>query len=296
VTKLDGSGEDADDGHEAAALGAFLTIAEEEVAAASGTEIADEDVRGAEARGEELGAIRFAEIEQDFFRWRLVAGGHPIEPLDGVGLVAGAEFVEPFGGLDKLREELGGDFGADFVAAGPDRGADGGDEVGGLGFELHLHLADGFDDDALQSAAPTGMHGGNGAIFRIDEENRDAIGGLDAEEEARTVRGGGIASARFGGCGVEKVDDVGMDLLQRNEFEVRRAEDRLKAAAVFEDVFLAIPFGKAEIENFFTVQRTDTARSRAEAVDEPGEFCECGDLKDLHAASFKRAPTVEGGA
>jgi hypothetical protein len=31
-----GTGADADDGHEAAALGAFLSVAEEEVAAASG--------------------------------------------------------------------------------------------------------------------------------------------------------------------------------------------------------------------------------------------------------------------
>jgi hypothetical protein len=70
----------------------------------------------------------------------------------------------------------------------------------------------------------------------------------------------------------------------------------LKAAAVFQDVFTAIPFGKTEIEHFLAVQKADAAWAGAEAVDEPGEFCECGDLQDLDAASFKRAPTVEGGA
>jgi len=40
---------EADDGHEAAAFGAFFAVAEEEVAAAGGAEIADEDVGGAEA-------------------------------------------------------------------------------------------------------------------------------------------------------------------------------------------------------------------------------------------------------
>ena len=79
---------------------------------------------------------------------------------------------------------------------------------------MHLHLADSFDDDALKGAAPTGMNGGDGALFRIDEENGNAVGGLDAEEKAGTVRGGGIAVARFGRRGVEKVDDVGMDLLE----------------------------------------------------------------------------------
>ena len=43
----------------------------------------------------------------------------------------------------------------------------------------------------------------------------------------------------------------------------------MEAAAVLEDVFSAIPFGKAEIENFFAVSMADAAGARAEAVDEP---------------------------
>ena len=39
---------DADDGHEAATLRAFLPVAEEEFAAASGAEVANEDIGGAE--------------------------------------------------------------------------------------------------------------------------------------------------------------------------------------------------------------------------------------------------------
>ena len=83
-------------------MGALLAIAEEEVAAAGGTEIADEDVWGAEARAEELGAIGFTEVEEDVFRRGLVARGHHVEPLDGIGFVASAEFIEPFRGLGKL--------------------------------------------------------------------------------------------------------------------------------------------------------------------------------------------------
>src|SRR6267378_4468926 len=99
---LDGSGEDADDGQEAAALRAFFTIAEEDIAAAGGAEIADKDVGGAEACAEELGAIGFAEIEENVFGQGLVAGGHHVEPLDGIGFVAGTEFVEPVGGFGEL--------------------------------------------------------------------------------------------------------------------------------------------------------------------------------------------------
>ena len=191
---------------------AFFTVAEEEIAAAGGAEIADEDVGGAEAGAEELVAIRFAEIEQDVFGRGLVAGGHPVEPLNGIGFVAGAEFVEPFGGLGKLRLKLGGNFGADFVAAAADGRADGGKEAGRLGAELHFHLADGFDDDALEGAAPTGMDGCDGAFFRVDEEDRDAVGGLYAEKEAGEIGGGSVAAARLCWCGVEEMDDVGVNL------------------------------------------------------------------------------------
>src|SRR5882762_4114851 len=124
------------------------------------------------------------------------------------------EFVEPLGGFGELGEELGGDFGADFVAAASDGRADGGEQVGGVALELHLHLADGFHDYAGQSASPASVDGGDGALFRVHEENRDAVGGLDAKEEAGTVGHGGIALAGFGRCGVEKMDDVGMDLPQ----------------------------------------------------------------------------------
>lgn len=44
----------------------------------------------------------------------------------------------------------------------------------------------------------------------------------------------------------------------------------MKAAAVFQDVFSAVPFGKTEIENFFALHQADAAQAGAEAVDEPG--------------------------
>ena len=59
----------------------------------------------------------------------------------------------------------------------------------------------------------------------------------------------------------------------------------MEAAAVLEDVFSAIPFGKAEIENFFAVPLADTAGARAEAVDEPGQRFERIGLQNF-ALSF----------
>ena len=263
---------EADDGEEAATLRAFLAVAEEKVAAAGRAEAADEDVGGTDASAKELGAIGFAEVEEDVFERGLMARRHHIQPLNGIGLVTSAEFIEPFRSLGELGKKLSGDFGTDFIAAAADGGADGGEEIGRLGFEVHLQLADGFDDDALESAAPASMNGGDGALFGIDEEYGNAVSGLDTKEEARAVRDGGIALAGLGGCGVEKMNDIGMDLFQGDEFEIDRAEGGLEAAAVFEDVVLGVPFGEAEIENSFAALIADTAGLGAEAVDEPGEF------------------------
>jgi len=179
---LEGAEAEADDGEVAAGLGALFAVAEEEIGLAGGAEVADEDILGAEAGGEELGAIGFFQVEKDVFGRGLVAWGHAIEPLDGIGFVAGAEFVEPIGAVGELGVKLDGDFGADFVTAAADRGTDGGEQASGLGFEVHLHLADGFDGDAGEGAAPSGVDGGYGAVLGVDEEYGDAVGGLDTEE------------------------------------------------------------------------------------------------------------------
>jgi hypothetical protein len=160
-------------------LGALFSVAEEKVGAAGGTEVAYEDVLGTEAEVQELGAIGYFEVEADVL-WRgLVARGHHVEPLDRIGFVASAEFVEPFRSVGELGVELGGDFGANFIAAWADGWADGGEEVGRVGAEVHLHLADGFRGDTGQGAAPAGVDGGYGALFGVDEEDGDTIGGLD---------------------------------------------------------------------------------------------------------------------
>ena len=238
---------DADDGEVAARMGALFAVAEEEAGVAGGAEIADENVLGAETDGEELGAIGFFQVEEDVFGRGLVTWGHHVEPLDGIGFVAGAEFVEPIGGIGELGLELDGDFGADFVTAASDGRADGGEEVCGPGFEVHLHLANGFDGDAGEGAAPSGVDGGYGAVFGIDEKDGDAVGGLDAEEKAGAVGGGGVSRTGLGWDAFEKMDDVGMDLFEGDELEIGGAESGLEAAAIFEDVFAGVPIGEAKI-------------------------------------------------
>ena len=79
---------EGDGGEEAAGVGALLAIAVKEREMAGGAEAGGKDIIFAEAGGEKLGAIGFAEIEMNVFRRRLVTGGHHIEPLKRIGLFA----------------------------------------------------------------------------------------------------------------------------------------------------------------------------------------------------------------
>ena len=60
----------------------------------------------------------------------LVPRGHHVEPLERIGFFSGAGLVEIVASIGELRRELRDEFGADFVAARTDAGADGGEEIG----------------------------------------------------------------------------------------------------------------------------------------------------------------------
>lgn len=49
------------------------------------------------------------------------------------------------------------------------------------------------------------------------------------------------------------MDDIRMDLLERDEREIGGIERGLESAAIFEDVFARVPVGEAEVEDFFVV-------------------------------------------
>ena len=97
-----------------------------------------------------------------------MAGRFHVEPLERIGLFAGARFVEIFDGISELRGEFGDEVGGHFVATGPDGRTDRGEEIRRLAAKFELHSADGFLGDAGEGAAPTGVNGGYGLIFWID--------------------------------------------------------------------------------------------------------------------------------
>jgi len=259
-------------------------MAEEEIGVTSGAKTARENVLQAQAGGEELRAIGFGEIEVDIARRGLVARGRHAEPLQRIGLIAGARLVEILGGVRELRSELGDKIRAHFVTAGTDGGPERGEQVARLAAEFETHAANGFLGDAGERALPTRMDGGDGVFLGINEKDRDAIGGLHGEEQTGTVRDGGVALARKRGRGGEQADRVGVDLLQRLERKLFRAECGLQEAAVFGDVFARVPFHEAEIELRLAIEWADATGPRAETVDQPGEFAKWSELQHLQTA------------
>jgi len=143
-------------------------MAEEQAGVAGGAEVADVNIFREKARGHELRAVGFTKIETDFLRRRLVAGRLHVEPLEWVGLIARAGFIEEVGGIGELGGEFGDKVGGDFVAAGADGRTDGGEEIGGLAAKFELHLADGFLGDAGERSTPARVNRGNGPFFWID--------------------------------------------------------------------------------------------------------------------------------
>ena len=265
-------------------------MAEEEIGVAGGAEVADVDIFREQAGDRELRAVGFAEIEVDIFRRRLVAGRLHIEPLQRIGLFARARFVKVVRGIGKLGGKFGDEVGGDFIATRANRRTDGGEEIGRLGAEFELHAADGFLGDAGEGAAPTSVNGADRAFFRIDEEYRHAIGGLDAEQKAGAVCGGSVTFAGAGGGLWKNANHVRMDLFQRNKFEVACPNGGLKQAAIFDDVFAGVPFREAEIEDFFGFERANPAGTSAEAVQKPGKLAKRGEFENLEPPGLAEAP------
>ena len=147
------------------------------------------------------------------FGGRLVAGRLHVEPLEWIGLFAGAGLVEIVRGIGELGGEFSDEVGGDFVAARADGRTDGNEEMFGIAAIFELHAANCLLGDAGESAAPAGVNGSDRAFFWIDEENRHAIGGLDGEEQAGLICNGGVTSANIRRCARDNAENVRVDLL-----------------------------------------------------------------------------------
>ncbi len=195
-----------------------------------------------------------------------------VEPLNRIGFVTRAWLVEIIVRVSELGGEFGDKFDANFITTRADGRTKRGKKVGRLAAEFELHAANGLLSDASESAVPPSMNSGDYALLGINEEKRYAIGSLHAEQQLMGVCERGVALWRLGGGLREKVNDVGMDLLQGQQSRAFSSDSGLEEAAIFCYGFAGIPLQDAQIQNFFSVEDAGAAGARAEAMDKPGNF------------------------
>ena len=78
---------------------------------------------------------------------------------------------------------------------------------------------------------------------------------------------GGVALAWLGCRLREKMNDIRVDLFQREQGEAFGGQGGLKQAAIFCYDFAGIPLHKTEIQNLLSIEEAGTAEARAEAMD-----------------------------
>jgi hypothetical protein len=215
--------------------------------------------------------------------------------LNGIGFVTRAWLVEIIVRVSELGGEFGDKFDANFITTRADGRTKRGEKVGRLAAEFELHATNGLLSDASESAAPPSMNSGDYALLGINEENRYAIGSLHAEQQPRGVCEGGIALWRLGGGLREKVNDVGMELLQGEQSRALSSDCGLEEAAIFCYGFAGIPLQEAKIQNFLSVEDAGSAGARAEAMDQPGNFRQGSELQNLQPGGALQQPRRRNG-
>jgi hypothetical protein len=116
----------------------------------------------------------------------------------------------------RIREcnELLDDLGSHFVATLANSGTDGYEQVVRPAGESRLHVLDSPSGNPLRGPTPAGVDGSYSAMARIDDENRDAVGGLNGDEPSWGVLDEGIAVAERTRPAAGFDHNVRMDLME----------------------------------------------------------------------------------
>ena len=127
---------------------------------------------------------------------------------------------------------------------------------------MAAHLAYTLLDDAFDRASPTRMKHTNGTARGINENDGQAIGGLNAEQQTRSRCDQTVADKLWFRGRIDEADDIGMNLSycdQRPEGArsppppSARTEFMQKRSAVALDCGFGVVFGETQVECFATV-------------------------------------------
>ena len=126
-----------------------------------------------------------------------MAGRALVHEQHGISLPHGIRFLhamKKFSSIGKLRMKsffhLFANFKRALLDAGPDRGMN----IFRARAEFQPHDANAFFHDALHCPAPSGMKRAHGFLFCIDQQNREAVCGEDADRHAAKIGDQAVAN------------------------------------------------------------------------------------------------------
>jgi hypothetical protein len=176
-------------------------------------------------------------------------------------------------GVSELRLELLAHFGSDIVAASVNSRADGSFDIPGQRAKATEHFPHAFFNDAFDCAAPTCVKHSHGSLLGVDEDDGQAIGGLDSEQNAGHARDEPIANKRFLRQVTYAVDEIGVNLTQSNQrpFLLAAASAKLlqESRSVAFDRAAGILFGESKVESVSPESPRKSANSRTESMNQP---------------------------
>jgi len=183
--------------------------------------------------------------------------GEPGQPVEIViAIFERTEWAgEPFAGVCELCGEFLHHFVADFIATSANAGPQRGDHVPRARAKFHLHAAQGFFGNALRSAAPAGVNRGNNFLFCVGKQDRNAIRGLNGQQDAGLASDQSVAwqglFALWQFRGANHVHDVGMNLAQGNYAHFTGAQRSEESSAILQHAVAPIPVRESEVQDFF---------------------------------------------
>src|SRR5271154_5672018 len=125
--------------------------------------------------------------------------------------------TKQFRRIRELRFKLLANLFADFITAAMNSGTNRGFEIAGTATESPAHLARSLLDRALDRPPPACVKHSNSAPLGINENDGQAIRGLNSQQQTGSRGDQAIANKVRFSRGVNSIDKVGVNLAQRNQ-------------------------------------------------------------------------------
>lgn len=88
------------------------------------------------------------------------------------------------------------------------------------------------------------------------------------------------------------MNDIGMNLAEPAKRHVANGQGGLEAAAVLKNIFLRVPLSETKIQDLFSAKIAHAAWTRAESMDQPGDFGQRSSLKHAQATHSAFRPAI----